>query len=175
MSAGSERREGVARPEFRARRRRRPEGAVPPGDRGRPGMEVVLQRGESLCAWLQCNRSPNEDFHEVPSDPYRHRRGGQGGDQRRHGLSHRAGPATAIAKEGATGAAPARSAGRYLRRRSRAHAGSLARLAAHRHFRGDGPSSPRAGRRCPSDPGAPHSRLARHSRGRARGHFPAGA
>ncbi len=35
MPAGSERRKGVARPELRARRRREPRGAVPPGDRGR--------------------------------------------------------------------------------------------------------------------------------------------
>ena len=55
----------------------------------------------------------------------------EGGDHRRHGLSHRAGPATAVAKAGATGAAPARSTGRYLRRRDCSHAGSLTRLAAY--------------------------------------------
>lgn len=50
------------------------------------GMPVVFPLEESLCARPPRNRSPDEAFHEVPSDPYDGRRGGEGVDHRSCGF-----------------------------------------------------------------------------------------
>jgi hypothetical protein len=91
-----ERKEGVARLEVQA------VGAIPQsglsGDRGRPGMRWFSDLGESLCARAPCNRSPDEAFHEVPTNQSDRHCGGEGILQPSHGLSFREGCETAIAE-----------------------------------------------------------------------------
>src|SRR5512144_3048584 len=135
---------------------------------------VLLAKEESPLARATRNRSPDEALHEVPSDRYAARRGGEGVVQHIHRLSLREGSPTTVAEEGEARTAPAGPAGRYLRGGGRADVEGRSRPSVHRRFRRDAQTPARTRGWDPADPGAANPRMARHPWGRAGGHLPAG-
>ena len=164
----SDRREGVARPEVRHRRRRaRPSGRARRGDRGGSGWAGAFSLRRSARARPPRDRSPDEALHEAPNvrpDPRRRR---PRRVQRRHRLPHRAGPAPALAEARTARAAAVRSPRGRLRRRGGAHAGGEPGPPADRCDRGAAAPAPRAGRGDPADARAAHPPVAGGARARA--------
>ena len=119
-----------------------------------------------------CHRSPDETFHEQPSQAFVGRRRRQGRIQRVNRLPVREGPPASQPEKDAARTAAARSARRRLGKRSLAAVESRARTATDRHFRRALASTSRASPGNAANPRTTHPVLAGCERRGSRGDFP---